>query len=105
MPVKCAIILDYQPTHIRYCLKIKKKTKKSPEEQLRACDAGTFRAYIRWRKKHFRIKKESSMRTYWKRLCMCYRNLTGLRMNADVLDDICNVCFDLGMFIPYMAAH
>jgi hypothetical protein len=36
---------------------------------------------------------------------MCYRNLTGLKMDADVLDDICNVCFDLTMFPPCMAAH
>jgi hypothetical protein len=36
---------------------------------------------------------------------MCYRNLTGLRMDADVLDDVCNVCSDFAMFFPCMAAH
>ncbi|KAJ6280847.1 hypothetical protein J3E71DRAFT_362257 [Bipolaris maydis] len=39
----------------RYCFKIMKKTKRFPEEQLR-------------RKKHSRVKKESSMRSYWKRI-------------------------------------
>ncbi|KAF1358608.1 hypothetical protein EJ07DRAFT_166844 [Lizonia empirigonia] len=74
----------------RYCSKIKKSTKRSPEEQLRACDPGTFKAYLRWRKKHSRVKKESSMRTYWKRISMCYMNLTGHKMDANVLTDICN---------------
>ncbi|KAF1364070.1 hypothetical protein EJ07DRAFT_162583 [Lizonia empirigonia] len=74
----------------RYCYKIMKKTKRSPEEQLRACDPEAFKAYLRWRKKNSRVKKESSMRSYWKRLSMCYMDLTGHTMDADVLTDVCN---------------
>ena len=74
----------------RYCFKIMKRTKRSPEEQLRACDPETFKAYLRWRKKHSRVKKESSMRSYWKRISMCYMDLTRHTMDADVLTDVCN---------------
>ncbi|CAN9360413.1 unnamed protein product [Alternaria alternata] len=74
----------------RYCYKIMKKTKRSPEEQLRACDPEAFKAYLRWRKKYSRVKKESSMRSYWKRLSMCYMDLTRHTMDADVLTDVCN---------------
>ncbi|KAI1663873.1 DUF3435 containing protein [Pyrenophora tritici-repentis] len=74
----------------RYCSKIMKKTKRSPEEQLRACDPEAFKAYLRWRKKNSRVKKESSMRSYWKRLSMCYMDLTRHTMDADVLTDVCN---------------
>ncbi|EMD65860.1 hypothetical protein COCSADRAFT_310320 [Bipolaris sorokiniana ND90Pr] len=74
----------------RYCFKIMKKTKRSPEEQLRACDPETFKAYLRWRKKHSRVKKESSMRSYWKRISMCYMDLTRHTMDANVLTDVCN---------------
>ncbi|KAF2024834.1 hypothetical protein EK21DRAFT_77812 [Setomelanomma holmii] len=70
----------------RYCDKIKR----SPEEQLRACEPEIFKAYLRWRKKHSRVKKESSMRSYWKRLSMCYMDLTRHKMDADILTDVCN---------------
>ncbi|XP_014553171.1 hypothetical protein COCVIDRAFT_40741 [Bipolaris victoriae FI3] len=71
----------------RYCFKIMKKTKRSLEEQLRVCDLETFKAYLRWRKKHSWVKKESSMRSYWKRISMCYMDLTRYTMDADVLTD------------------
>ncbi|KAF2845010.1 hypothetical protein T440DRAFT_502719 [Plenodomus tracheiphilus IPT5] len=77
----------------RYCHKIdeiKDVIKKSPEERLDACEPEMFKAYLRWRKKHSRVKKESSMRSYWKRLSMCYMNITGHRMDPDILTDICN---------------
>ncbi|RII11859.1 hypothetical protein CUC08_Gglean005326 [Alternaria sp. MG1] len=74
----------------RYCYKIMNKTKRSPEEQLRACDPEAFKAYLRWRKKYSRVKKESSMRSYWKRLSMCYMDLTRHTMDADVLTDVSN---------------
>ncbi|KAF1838361.1 hypothetical protein BDW02DRAFT_636434 [Decorospora gaudefroyi] len=74
----------------RYCYKIMKRTKRSLEEQLRACDPEAFKAYLRWRKKNSRVKKESSMRSYWKRLSMCYMDLTRHTMGADVLTDVCN---------------
>ncbi|KAI1510323.1 DUF3435 domain containing protein [Pyrenophora tritici-repentis] len=78
----------------RYCFKIMKKTKRSPEEQLRACDPEAFKAYLRWRKKHSWVKKESSMRSYWKRISMCYMDLTRHTMDADVLTDILTLMLD-----------
>ncbi|KAF2726660.1 hypothetical protein EJ04DRAFT_539319 [Polyplosphaeria fusca] len=63
--------------HIRYCDIIKDEIKRSPEEQLRACEPEIFKA----------VKKESSMRSYWKRLSMCYMDLTRHKMDADVLTD------------------
>jgi hypothetical protein len=85
------IFINSYLTQVRYCYKIMKKTKRSPEEQLRACDPEAFKAYLRWRKKYSRVKKESSMRSYWKRLSMCYMDLTRHTMDADVLTDVCNV--------------
>jgi hypothetical protein len=38
------------------------------------------------------------MRSYWKRLSMYYMNLTGKKMDADILTDICNVCSDQACF-------
>jgi hypothetical protein len=31
------------------------------------------------------------MRTYWKRISMCYKDLTGHNMDVGVLEDVCNV--------------
>ncbi|KAF2818949.1 hypothetical protein CC86DRAFT_450230 [Ophiobolus disseminans] len=39
------------------------------------------------RKKHSRLKKESSIRSYWKRLSMCYMDLTHHKMDANILTD------------------
>ncbi|KAF2008362.1 hypothetical protein BU24DRAFT_469047 [Aaosphaeria arxii CBS 175.79] len=74
----------------RYCSKIQRKTNMSPEEQLRACDPAVFKSYLWWRKKHSRINKESTMKSYWKRISMYYRDLTDHEMDNDVLSDICN---------------
>ncbi|KAF2739599.1 hypothetical protein EJ04DRAFT_606100 [Polyplosphaeria fusca] len=74
----------------RYCLKIMKKTKMTPEAQLLACQPEIFKGYLRWRKRHYRVKKQSSMTSYWKRISQCYRDVAGRRMDANTLDDICN---------------
>jgi hypothetical protein len=87
-PILVGSLLNY----VRYCLKIMKMTKRTLEEQLRACDPEAFKAYLRWRKKHSRVRKESSMRSYWKRISMCYMDLTCHTMDADILTDVCNVC-------------
>ncbi|KAF2194702.1 hypothetical protein K469DRAFT_547808 [Zopfia rhizophila CBS 207.26] len=71
---------------VRFCLKIEV----DPEDSLRECKRGRFKAYLRWRKKHFRINKQSSMEVYWKRLSQCYRDLTRHKMDGDVLDDVHN---------------
>jgi hypothetical protein len=72
-------------------LKIEEKTKKSPEEQLRACEPWIFKGYLRWRKRKSRVKKQSAMTSYWKRISQYYRDLTGHAMDVNILNDISNV--------------
>lgn len=62
---------------------------------LLACIPWVFKAYLRWRKKHFRIKEESTMTSYWKRISLYYQDKAGERMDANILDDICNVGLQL----------
>ncbi|KAH7111146.1 hypothetical protein B0J11DRAFT_543970 [Dendryphion nanum] len=81
----------------QFCSKIQQQTKLSPEEQLRKCDLGVFKSYLFWRKENFRIKKESSMRSYWKRVCMYYYDVTGYAMGNKALKDICNWLPSLGL--------
>ena len=74
-------------SRLRFCQKIKA----NPEDCLRKRDREIYKAYLRWRKKHFRVKKENSMRSYWNRICMYYRDLTCHKMDADVLMDVGDV--------------
>ncbi|KAF3031929.1 hypothetical protein E8E12_002526 [Didymella heteroderae] len=53
-------------------------------------EASLFKAYLQWRKKYSQVCKESSMRSYWKRLSMYYKNYTGHNMDKDLLEDVCN---------------
>ncbi len=59
-------------------------------ETLRKCEAQTFKTYFEWRKKISRIKKVSTVQSYWKRLSLAYINLTGGRMESRVLIDMRN---------------
>ncbi|KAK0703425.1 hypothetical protein B0T26DRAFT_756982 [Lasiosphaeria miniovina] len=43
-----------------------------PDEFLKTCHAPTSKSYLHWRCKYSRIKKELSIVTYWKVLCMLY---------------------------------
>ena len=86
----------------RFCTKLASKTQLSAEAQLREGNAEVFKAYLTWRKKRSRVRKESSMRSYWKRLSMYYKNLTGHNMVKELLEDVCNVSLPLAqaeMFI------
>jgi hypothetical protein len=53
---------------IRFC----EKSKCDAKEALKACDAPRFKAYLLWRVENSRIKKESSIITYWKVFSMWY---------------------------------
>jgi hypothetical protein len=66
-------------------------TQLSAEAQLQDGNAEVFKAYLTWRKKRSRVRKESSIRSYWKRLSMYYKNLTGHNMAQEILEDVCNV--------------
>ena len=82
-----------------------KRSKRTPEEQLRACDQEAFKAYLRWRKKHSRVEKESSMRSSWWRISMCYMDLTRHTMDANILKLLMFVMYALlGLFFRPVAA-
>jgi hypothetical protein len=55
------------------------------------CDVPLFKVYLVWRVKSSRIKKESTVMTYWKILSMVYLQKTGNLMNNGVLRDVRNV--------------
>ncbi|KAF2260948.1 hypothetical protein CC78DRAFT_584247 [Lojkania enalia] len=49
-----------------------------------------FKPYLRWRKKRFRVKKESTIDAYWNRVSMYYHNVTGYAIKNEVLRDVRN---------------
>ena len=63
MPRDLNLCANYKPT-VRYCLKIASRIKKLLKELLLTCQPNAFKGYLRWRKKHFRIKKESLIKSY-----------------------------------------
>ncbi|KAI1846940.1 hypothetical protein JX265_014014 [Neoarthrinium moseri] len=67
-----------------------KEVKRSPYELLKRCHAPTFKSYLNWRCNNSRIKKESSIITYWKVLSMFYCNQTKNWVDGGVLFDINN---------------
>ncbi|KXX74184.1 hypothetical protein MMYC01_210518, partial [Madurella mycetomatis] len=74
---------------IEFC----KVTERHPYDALQQCQAATFKGYLYWRGKNSRIKKESSITTYWKVLSMLYCDTTKTWMNGAVL-------YDIGNWIP-----
>ncbi|KAL5404076.1 hypothetical protein PMIN04_012660 [Paraphaeosphaeria minitans] len=80
-----------------YCLVLQKETGLSPEDQLHRCDPAVFKAYLEWRKKHARIKKESAIDAYWKRISMYYDHVVGHAMANKVLKDVRRWIPELGL--------
>lgn len=71
----------------RYCTDRKIDAKATLEQ----CDPAQFKVYLVWRVKNSRIKKESSVMTYWKILSMLFAQETASYMVENVLYDIRNV--------------
>jgi hypothetical protein len=71
------------------------------EQALIACEAKRFKAYLIWRVRHSRVKKESTIITYWKVLSMVYARSTCRYMDEGVLYDLKNVC-SLSQFRAWM---
>ena len=63
----------------------------NPLEALAEGKAAIFKAYLCWRYENSRIKKESSIITYWKTLSMLYARVAQRYMSDDILYDIRNV--------------
>ncbi|KAH6668513.1 hypothetical protein B0J14DRAFT_658420 [Halenospora varia] len=62
-----------------------------PQKTLELCDAADFKTYIEWRVKWSRIKKLSTVHTYWKILSMLYAQEVHSKMKDEVLFDIRNL--------------
>ncbi|CRK25088.1 hypothetical protein BN1708_014133 [Verticillium longisporum] len=76
-----------RPELNRFC----RAAKLDSEESMKACKASIFKTYLHWRVKKSRIKKESSIMTYWNVLSMVYAEKTSRYMDGGVLFDIGNV--------------
>jgi hypothetical protein len=66
--------------------------KQFAENLLRQCEPAIFKAYLSWRVRDSRIKKESTIGAYWKRICMFYRDIEGVAMGNEILKDVRAVC-------------
>ncbi|KAL5380681.1 hypothetical protein PMIN03_010533 [Paraphaeosphaeria minitans] len=71
-----------------YWLMVQEETGLSPKDQLRRCDTAVFKTYLEWRTEHSRIKKESAIDAYWKRISMYYHHVVGHAMANKVLKDV-----------------
>ncbi|KAK7219003.1 hypothetical protein V2G26_007006 [Clonostachys chloroleuca] len=70
----------------RYCI----IRKRDPDESMKACNASFIKSYLHWRVKHSRIRKVSSILTYWNVLSMVYATKTQRYMDGGMLYDIGN---------------
>lgn len=77
---------------IRFCDKIQEQVQLSAKDLICRCDPSVFKSYLFWRRRTTRIRKESSIEAYWKRISMYYHDVVGHAMGNDVLKDIRNVC-------------
>ncbi|KAH7363524.1 hypothetical protein B0T11DRAFT_353822, partial [Plectosphaerella cucumerina] len=68
--------------------------KLDPRESLESCKASIFKCYLHWRVSNSKIKKESSIFTYWNVLSMVYAQRTNCYMDGKVLYDIGNFGLD-----------
>ena len=74
---------ETDPFFDRYCVQIQRE----PTECLQACEPEIIKTYLEWRAKGFRVRKESTMKSYWKRLSCGYIDAAGRRMdNGTELD-------------------
>jgi hypothetical protein len=60
-------------------------------EALCQCNVPLFKVYLVWRVENSRIKKQSTVRTYWKVLSMVYLQKTACWIRDEVLHDVRNV--------------
>ena len=65
--------------------------KSDPISSLRECEAETFKAYLEWRVKNFRIKKQSTIQMYWRRILCKYIDVAGHSMNNGAELDVQDV--------------
>jgi hypothetical protein len=66
-------------------------THREPVETLKQCQAAVFKGYLHWRIVNSRVRKESSVVTYWKVLSMLYCDTAAAWMYGGVMYDVGNV--------------
>ena len=57
------------------------------------CETKTFRTYLEWRRKHYRITKVSTVKSYWWRILCKFIDVAGHSMNDGTGIDIQNVSY------------
>ncbi|KAI9763522.1 MAG: hypothetical protein M1839_006442 [Geoglossum umbratile] len=65
-----------------------RKIEADPDNTLLECETKTFKTYLEWHVRTFRIKKESTIQSYWKRVSLGYIDLAGHRMDNGAELDI-----------------
>ncbi|RYO82759.1 hypothetical protein DL764_009563 [Monosporascus ibericus] len=80
------MIQEQEQKWYRFC----KHRKVDPTETIKQCNPALFKLYLVWRVRNSRIKKESTVMTYWKVLSLIYSNQTASWMREDVLYDVRN---------------
>jgi hypothetical protein len=80
----------------RFCFKLSDDSEDTydPKDTLSRCEADTFKAYLEWRVKNFHIKKESTIKPYWRRILYKFIDVTGHSMDNGVELDIRDVQLD-----------
>jgi hypothetical protein len=80
----------------RFCFKLSDDSEDTydPKDTLSRCEAATFKTYLEWRVKNFRIKKESTIKAYWRRILCKFIDVTGHSMDNGVELDIRDVQFE-----------
>ena len=73
--------------HGSFCDQIRR----DPIECLTACEPQTIKTYLEWRVQNFRVKKESTLKSYWKRVSCAYIDYAGHRMDNGTELDIRDV--------------
>ncbi|KAF2179944.1 hypothetical protein K469DRAFT_715808 [Zopfia rhizophila CBS 207.26] len=64
------------------------KLKLDPSDTLRRCEADKFKTYLEWRVENSRIKKESTIKAYWRRILCSFIDVTGHSMDNGAELDI-----------------
>lgn len=72
---------------------------------MRRCDPAVFKTYLEWRTEHSRIKKESAIDAYWKRISTYYDYVVGHAMANKVLKDVRRVRWPLQSSNRYLISN
>lgn len=75
------------------------QTRASATDLLKRAEPEILKAYLIWRKKNSRMKRQDSIVSYWKRLCMYYKDETGFFVDSNVTRDVIAVSHKRSMLL------